>query len=68
MNDNSNVSLSQSLLTKENLKDFKRQRMIATSDSSDCNERKKNQTVSAQFIGLNKDEYIYKDLGGSFWS
>lgn len=31
LNDNSNVSLSQSLLTKENLKNFKRQKMIAIS-------------------------------------
>ena len=63
LNDNSNVSLSQSLLTKENLKDFKK-----TKNDSYIGivpivmKEKKNQTVSAQFIGLNKDEYIYKDL------
>ena len=63
LNDNSNVSLSQSLLTKENLKDFKK-----TKNDSYIGivpivmKEKKHQTVSAQFIGLNKDEYIYKDL------
>ena len=63
LNDNSNVSLSQSLLTKENLKDFKK-----TKNDSYIGivpivmKEKKHQTVSAQFIGLNKDEYIYKNL------
>ena len=63
LNDNANVSLSQSLLTKADLKDFKK-----TSNDSFVGlvpivvKEKKHQTISAQFVGLKKDEYIYKDL------
>ena len=63
LNDNANVSLSQSLLTKADLKDFKK-----TSNDSFVGlvpivvKEKKRQTISAQFVGLKKDEYIYKDL------
>ena len=63
LNDNANVSLSQSLLTKADLKDFKK-----TNNDSFIGlvpiviKEKKHQTISAQFIGLKKDEYIYKDL------
>ena len=63
LNDNANVSLSQSLLTKADLKDLKK-----TSNDSFVGlvpivvKEKKHQTISAQFVGLKKDEYIYKDL------
>ena len=63
LNDNANVSLSQSLLTKADLKDFKK-----TSNDSFVGlvpivvKEKEHQTISAQFVGLKKDEYIYKDL------
>lgn len=63
LNENSNISLSQSLLTTENLKGKK-----INSESAYVGlvptvvKNPKHATISAQFIGLDKKQYIYSNL------
>ena len=63
LNSNANVNLSQSLLTKNDVKNIQ-----VGKDSAYVGlvpvvvKMPKQETQSAQFIGLNKDQYIYKNL------
>ncbi len=63
LNENANVSLSQSLLTKEDLKD----KTLSKNDAyvglvPVVVKDKSKPTISSQFIGLDPDQYIYQDL------
>lgn len=63
LNSNSNINLTQSLLTKDDVKNIK-----LGNDSAYVGlvpvvvKMPKQETQSAQFIGLDKKQYIYKDL------
>ncbi len=63
LNENSNVSLSQSLLTTQNLKDKKLTKKQAYVGLVPVVVKDKgHSTISAQFIGLRKSQFIYKNL------
>lgn len=63
LNESSNVSLSQSLISKKDIDQLK-----LTKDESIVGQtpvvakKKSKSTLSAQFIGLKKSQYIYQDL------
>lgn len=61
LNKNSNVNLSQSTLTKDDVKNLKLNDKDAyVGLAGAVAKSSKRPTISAQFIGLNKDQYIYK--------
>ncbi|MBD5429593.1 ABC transporter permease [Lactobacillus sp.] len=63
LNENSNVSLSQSILTKDQVKKSdlgKNEALVGETPA--VVKHKGSNTVSAQFIGLDQDQYIYKKL------
>lgn len=61
LNKNANVSLSQSVLTKDDVKNIKLNNKDAYVGLAGLVAKSKDRpTMSAQFIGLNKDQYIYK--------
>ncbi|MCH3905611.1 MAG: ABC transporter permease [Lactobacillus sp.] len=63
LNKHSNVSLTQSLLTQDQLDQAKLSKKEAVVGQTPVAAKGKNlTTVSSQFIGLNKDEYIFKNL------
>ena len=62
LNKNSNISLSQSILTKKDLKDDDIGKNEAYIGQVAVVVKSKNRSsVSAQFLGIKKDQFIYKD-------
>lgn len=63
LNENSNISLSQSNLTKDNLKGHKLGKKQAyVGIVPVVTKEKGHATISAQFLGIRKDQFIYKNL------
>lgn len=62
LNKNSNINMNQSVLTKEDLKNFKMTKKDAVvGELGIVAKAKGHQSVSAQFLGIKKDQFIYKD-------
>ncbi|URW70905.1 ABC transporter permease [Lactobacillus kefiranofaciens subsp. kefirgranum] len=62
LNKNSNINMNQSVLTKEDLKNFKMTKKDAVvGELGIVAKTKGHQSVSAQFLGIKKDQFIYKD-------
>lgn len=62
LNKNANVSLSQSILTKNDLKDAKIGKNEAVIGQLGIVAKKKGKpSVSAQFLGVKKDQFVYQD-------
>ncbi|MFR4967241.1 MAG: ABC transporter permease [Lactobacillus kalixensis] len=62
LNKNSNISLSQSMLTKNDLKNEKLGKKEALVGLTPIVAKSKGrETVSGQFLGVNKNQFIYKD-------
>lgn len=62
LNKNANISLSQSILTKKDLKDDEIGKNEAyIGQVAVVVKSKKRPSVSAQFLGIKKDQFIYKD-------
>ncbi|EEU20981.1 ABC transporter permease [Lactobacillus mulieris] len=62
LNQNSNVSLSQSLITKQDVPKKLSTNEALVGQTPLVIKNKKKSTVSAQFIGIKANQYIYKNL------
>jgi putative ABC transport system permease protein len=63
LNENANVSLNQSLLTKSDLQNTKLSKKEAlVGQLPAVIKHQKRQTISAQMMGIKKDQFIYQDM------